>query len=154
MNDDVIMFSENFGLYKNPPKIKELGEITTYQNYGYIKSDVMDFTDIIEGIKNLGIGDKDMYKLKAKKIIFNGPATIIIWEDGNKTICKCMDIDTFDPEKGIAMCFLKRLFEINDWGSYKRLFKTYIPDYKVKESKQNYFDSFRNLADIFNEILK
>lgn len=43
-----------------------------------------------------------------KKIIFNGPATIIIWKDGYKTISKCSEDDIFDPEKGIAICFMKR----------------------------------------------
>lgn len=45
-----------------------------------------------------------------KKIIFNGPCTIILWADGTKTIAKLYeDIDKFDPEKGVAICFMKKM---------------------------------------------
>lgn len=42
-----------------------------------------------------------------KKIIFNPPATIIFWDDGAKTVVKCQEGEEFDPEKGIAMAYLK-----------------------------------------------
>ncbi len=45
-----------------------------------------------------------------KKIIFSGPCTIILWYDGTKTIVRCGPDDKFDPEKGIAMCILKKMF--------------------------------------------
>lgn len=44
-----------------------------------------------------------------KKVIFNDPATIIIWLDGYKTIVKVHD-EPYDKEKGFAMCVLKRLY--------------------------------------------
>ena len=44
------------------------------------------------------------------RVIINEPATIIIWKDGTKTIVKCTKNDIFDPEKGIAMCIVKKLF--------------------------------------------
>lgn len=45
-----------------------------------------------------------------KKVIFNGPATIILWADKSKTVVKCMDGETFDKEKGLAMAICKKLF--------------------------------------------
>lgn len=47
-------------------------------------------------------------KFDYDKIIFNGPATIVIWKDGSKTISKCSEDDVFDPEKAVAICFMKR----------------------------------------------
>ena len=44
-----------------------------------------------------------------KKVIFNAPATIVLWNDGTKTVVKCSENDIFDPEKGLAFCFLKKL---------------------------------------------
>lgn len=44
-----------------------------------------------------------------KKVIFSGKATIIIWEDGTKTIVKCQKGDKYDPEKGLVMALLKGL---------------------------------------------
>lgn len=45
-----------------------------------------------------------------KKIIFNGPATIVIWDDGTKTVVKQSKYDNYDYEKGFAMCVVKRIF--------------------------------------------
>lgn len=45
-----------------------------------------------------------------KRVIISPPATIILWEDDTKTVCKCSEGDEFDVEKGIAMCFLKKMF--------------------------------------------
>lgn len=44
------------------------------------------------------------------KVILNDPATIVFWQDGTKTIVKCQNGDKFDPEKGIAMAFMKRQY--------------------------------------------
>lgn len=43
-----------------------------------------------------------------EKVIFNTPATIVIWKDGTKTVVKCQGDDKFDPEKGLALCFMKK----------------------------------------------
>lgn len=48
--------------------------------------------------------------LQPKKIIFNGPATIVIWDDGTKTVVKQSKNDIYDYEKGFAMCVVKRVF--------------------------------------------
>lgn len=45
---------------------------------------------------------------KIKNVIFNNPATIIYWDDGTKTVVKCMDEDTYAPDVGIAMCVMKK----------------------------------------------
>lgn len=42
-----------------------------------------------------------------EKIIFNDPATIVIWSDGVKTVVKTHD-EEFSPEHGLAMCIAKR----------------------------------------------
>lgn len=44
-----------------------------------------------------------------KQVIFNNPATIIIWSDGVKTVVKARGGDTFDPEKGLAIAIAKRM---------------------------------------------
>ena len=42
------------------------------------------------------------------KVIFNEPATIILWKDGTKTVVKAVD-EPFDREKGFAMAVLKKM---------------------------------------------
>lgn len=46
---------------------------------------------------------------KIKKVIFNNPATIIIWSDKSKTVVKCMEGDTWDPEKGFMAAYLTKI---------------------------------------------
>lgn len=45
---------------------------------------------------------------RIKRVIFNDPATIVLWEDGTKTVVKCMDGDTYSEEIGLAMCICKK----------------------------------------------
>lgn len=62
-------------------------------------------------------------KPKIKKVIFNNPATIIMWTDGTKSVVKCQNGEPFDAEKGFALAYLKKLLgnknefnkEINKW---------------------------------------
>lgn len=65
---------------------------------------------------------------KIKKVIFNDPATVILWNDGTKTVVKCMEGDEFDEEKGLAMCLLKGI--LGD-KQYKKIFKKYVPKEEV-----------------------
>lgn len=61
-----------------------------------------------------------------KKIIFNNPATIVYWEDGTKTIVKCGSGDTWDKEKGLAMCFVKKL--LGNKGNFNEKIKKYVKE--------------------------
>lgn len=42
------------------------------------------------------------------KVIFNGPATVVYWENGGKTITKCSKDDKFDPKLGFLMAFFEK----------------------------------------------
>lgn len=80
-------------------------------------------------IKALGRAYNEMYKQKAlnriEKVIFNDPATIVFWNDGTKTVVKCGNDDTFDPEKGLAMAISKYFFD--NAGYFNDVFKQWIP---------------------------
>lgn len=68
-----------------------------------------------------------------ESIIFNGPATIIKWADGSKTVVKTQNNEPFDPEKGIAMAFLKKIF--GNKSNYNTKLKKYIKSAITQESK-------------------
>ena len=53
-------------------------------------------------------GNCENKSMKARKVIFNPPATIVLWEDGKKTVVKCDESDTFDEMKGLALCYMKK----------------------------------------------
>lgn len=48
--------------------------------------------------------------LGVRRIVANGPAVIVFWKNGDKTVVKCHGED-FDIEKGVAMALAKRV-----WG--------------------------------------
>ena len=60
-----------------------------------------------------------------KKIIFNDPATIVVWVDGTKTVVKCCKNDKYDKMKGLALCFMKKFCEINDVSFHSVLKEAY-----------------------------
>lgn len=59
-----------------------------------------------------------------KQVIFNDPATIVIWSDGTKTVVKCQPGETFDEEKGLALAISKKA--LGNKGNYNDAFKRYI----------------------------
>lgn len=50
---------------------------------------------------------------KPRKLIVNGPATIVLWSDGTKTVAKCNKDEPFDQEKGVAIAIAKRFISGN-----------------------------------------
>jgi len=58
-----------------------------------------------------------------KKVIFHDPATIVLWEDGTKTVVKCQEGDTYSKEIGLAMCMLKKY--MGNKGNFNNVFKKY-----------------------------
>lgn len=64
---------------------------------------------------------------KIKKVVYNGPATIVFWKDGTKTVVKCED-EEYDPEKGLAMAITKKALGNN--YKYYNVFKKWLPEEK------------------------
>jgi len=46
--------------------------------------------------------------LRHTRVIYNYPATIVYWEDGTRTVVKCDERDRYDPQYGVALCFIKK----------------------------------------------
>lgn len=46
-----------------------------------------------------------------KRVVFNGPATIVFWNDGTKTVVKCAEGETYDKEKGLLAAMAKKFYE-------------------------------------------
>ena len=63
------------------------------------------------------------------KVIFNNPATIVIWADETKTVVKAQNNEIFDPEKGLAMAIVKKA--LGNEGNYFETIKKWLRDYKA-----------------------
>ena len=96
-----------------------------------------DYHDLIDSLRYATLVPFDIVSLGIKKVIFNNPATIVIWEDGSKTVVKCGDDDIYDPEKGLAMAISKKA--LGNKGSYYEVFKKWLPE--VKEEVALYADN-------------
>ncbi len=68
-----------------------------------------------------------------KKVIFNGPATIVMWNDGTKTVVKTQNDEPFDPEKGLAMAIIKKLND--NKSNYNTKLKKLIKNAEVQTCK-------------------
>ena len=66
-----------------------------------------------------------------KDVVFNPPATVILWDDGTKTVVKVSDEDDYDSEKGLAMAIAKKA--LGNRGNYYETFKKWLPDNKILE---------------------
>lgn len=63
-----------------------------------------------------------------KDVIFNPPATIVLWADGTKTVVRCQeDKDEYSKEVGLAMCICKKVY--GNKGNYNNIFKKFIKEY-------------------------
>lgn len=79
-------------------------------------------------------GTDEMKKLDVKKIIFSGPKTIVLWDDGTKTIVSMSKNETkFDPEAAFCAAYTKKMFGSN--SKIKRIIeqKSNYEDWKEKE---------------------
>lgn len=75
-----------------------------------------------------------------KNVIFNAPATIVMWGDGTKTVVKCQDGDFYDPEKGLAMAIAKKA--LGNKGNFNEVFKKWLPEEDVEPIYPNLPDAF------------
>ena len=93
-----------------------------------------------------------------KNVIFNPPATIVFWADNTKTVVKCGEHDEYDPEKGLAMAFTKKV--LGNHGNYYNIFRKWLPkeddEPKLNLSKSNTFSFTLDsncISDGFYKIL-
>lgn len=61
-----------------------------------------------------------------KDVIFSNPATIVLWEDGTKTVVKRQEGDEYSEEVGLALCFAKKA--LGNKSNFNNVFKKWIPE--------------------------
>lgn len=79
---------------------------------------------------------------KIKDVIFNPPATIILWEDNTKTVVKCQEGYEFDPWTGLTTAIVKKV--LGNKGNYCNTLNKWISKYEAKEAAK--------LSDILEKI--
>ena len=91
----------------------------------YCKYDVMRTKEMYKQMLNAryGIGTERMLP-EIADVIFSGPATIVQWKDGTKTVVKCSEGENFDPEKGLVMAITKKA--LGNKGNYYETIKKWM----------------------------
>lgn len=82
----------------------------------------MNHVSLIDAMNELNTVLTDV-SLEIENVIFNGPATIVFWSDGTKTVVKCNN-DLYDKEKGLAMAIVKKF--LGNKGNYYNVFKKWL----------------------------
>ena len=85
-----------------------------------------------------------MCSVSIRKVIFNDPATVVLWSDGTKTVVKCGPEDTFDMEKGLAMAIVKKM--AGNGNHFHKVFKQY-----TKKKEQNSVGSISDMMACLNQ---
>lgn len=90
----------------------------------------IDADSIVEAANKIKKGFENMFNtlrnIEIVKVIFNAPATIVIWSDGTKSVVKAQEGETFDKEKGLAMAICKKA--LGNQGNYNEVFKKWITE--------------------------
>ena len=76
----------------------------------------------------------NVYLPKIKDVIFNPPATIVLWDDKSKTVVKAQNGEPYDPEKGLAMCILKKVY--GNKGRYFNNISKWTDKYQAKKEAE------------------
>lgn len=87
-----------------------------------------------------------MCSVSIRKVIFNDPATIVLWSDGTKTVVKCGPEDTFDMEKGLAMAIVKKMA-----GNDNRFHKVFRQYTKKKKKEPGSIGSISDIMAGLNQ---
>lgn len=106
-------------------------EIYELSGGGYAKSTnkyIFSMSDCIRTI----LVERSYINFYIQKVIYHDPATIILWKDGTKTVVKCDEHDTYDPEKGLYIAIMKKLCG-NRGKFYKEAIEPWLPKKEVKE---------------------
>lgn len=59
-----------------------------------------------------------------EKVVYNDPATVVMWSDGTKTVVKCHEGDVYDEETGFLLCCAKKLF--GNTGKYNDVLAEHV----------------------------
>lgn len=139
----------------NPSKVDILDTLMGKSSLGYIQQDLSNAYDLQKFIYKMSLnsiyGAPKVYIPDIKKVIFNDPATIVIWADGEKTVVKCQNNEPYDPEKGLAMAITKRA--LGNKGNYFDEIKKWTKEYKPKKkpvpgiSDEMFVEGLKKLAN-------
>lgn len=77
---------------------------------------------------------REIYIPEIKNVYCNDPVTVVMWEDGTKTMVRCQDGDEYSAETGLALCIAKKA--LGNMPNFNNIFRKWIPE--TTGSKNHY----------------
>ena len=84
------------------------------------------------------------YLPEIKTVHFNGPATVVLWKDGTKTVVMCQEGDIYSEETGLALCIAKKAF--GNMSNFNNIFRKWVPE--NRNVSDEWFEMMPNLFTI------
>ena len=102
--------------YGNSP----IGDRFDFFGLDLVVNSVETFVDYFNGDTNVQIDAQVANKSRKyptqvnpfniKRVIFNGPATIVFWNDGTKTVVKCAEEEIYNKRTAIMWAIMKKAY--------------------------------------------
>lgn len=92
----------------------------------------------------------DKVKLGIKDVIYNPPATIVLWEDGTKTVSKCDVAKHYAGNSHMREWMEKWVYNTPDTGSvYKQKYEK-----KLDERRETFDELLKEANDTIEKMVK
>ena len=118
----------------------KLGTIYKYKSYVVVWDEAPNLSEaaariFADAIHEFKLKDNITTAVKSpafeiKNVIFSNPATVVLWEDGTKTVVKCQEDDIYDEHTGLALCIAKKA--LGNQSNFNNVFKKWVPEPKYE----------------------
>lgn len=116
--------------------VVSLGSGSAVNPTDYIDTDmVRERLALKEGLHNKEERKMSATRFAIKDIQFNGPATVILWRDGTKTVVKKQENEVYDQEKAIAMAVARKA--LGEEGYYSLFHAKEIAEKELKKLRKH-----------------
>lgn len=152
------IYTKESGRYSNPVKVvKEYS--TAYFCGDSMYKEIIAATEVhlcarIDKTKHSTIESNSPKDGWIDQVWFN-PAkgtTVVRWTDGSKTMVRCQEGESFDKEKGLALCYMKRT--LGNKGNFNETLKKWCPIEGIKEQELSTKTASKTICQTKNYIIK
>lgn len=120
----------------------------------------LDLIDELEENEELFDDSTDDLDLSVKRVVFStakdgNPLTIVLWNDGDKTMTKCHAEDTYNKELGVMLCACKKALPSSIYHSYCEMLESDDPVSNAKDFIVNNIEFLEGVSQTdVNNFLK
>lgn len=99
--------------------------------------------------------NRNTYIPEIKNVYFNDPVTVVLWEDGTKTMVRCQEGDVYSTETGLALCIAKK--SLGNMPNFNNIFRKWIPEEEktpIDISDDGYTDVHEMATSLMSRLKK